>query len=152
MEMRKMAVKCPEVRELLSAWLDGELTPEDLALVTRHLDSCAGCRRELAQLEALEEALGALPGPRPSGLPEKVRARLSPRRRHTWQSLALVASLVVGVFLGGALAQNFYPQSQPEAGLSTEVASMDAFHDFPQGSMGMILASYQEDEGSRNCK
>jgi predicted anti-sigma-YlaC factor YlaD len=152
MEMRKMAVKCPEVRELLSAWLDGELTPEDLALVTRHLDSCAGCRRELAQLEALEEALEVLPVPAPAGLPEKVRARVSPRRRRAWQSLALVASLVVGVFLGGALAQNFYPRSQPEAGLSTEVASMDAFHDFPQGSMGMILASYQEDEGTRNCK
>jgi anti-sigma factor RsiW len=144
-------MNCLEVRDSLSAWLDGELAPEVQALVDRHLESCAGCRRELAQLQALDQALGALETPAPAGLPERVRARLwrPPRRR--WQSLALAASLVLGILLGGGLARDFYPVPQ-ENGLSTEVASLEAFHDFPRGSLGLILASYQADEGSDNGK
>ncbi len=147
-----MTRNCPEVRERLSAWLDGELAPDEAARVDRHLESCGACRRELAQLEALENALGALPAPAlPPGLPERVAARLQRPRRHWWQSMALAASLVLGIVLGGTLARDFYPVAQ-ETGLSSEVVSLEAFHDFPQGSMGLILASYQEDEGSGNGK
>ncbi len=145
-------MNCSEVRESLSAWLDGELAPEVGALVDRHLASCDACLRELTQLEALEQALAALPAPAPPpGLPEKVAARLRRPSRHWWQSMALAASLILGIVLGGTLARDFYPVSQ-ESGYATEVASLEAFHDFPQGSMGMILASYQEDEGNGNGK
>ncbi len=145
-------MNCAEVRESLSPWLDGELSPEVRTLVDRHLASCDACLRELAQLEALERALAALPvPPLPEGLPERVAARLPRPSRHWWQSMALAASLILGIVLGGALARDFYPVSQ-ESGYGTEVASLDAFHDFPQGSMGLILASYQEDEGIGNAK
>ncbi|MGO9395499.1 MAG: anti-sigma factor family protein [Desulfobaccales bacterium] len=141
-----MAPKCPEVQDRLSAWLDGELAPEVAAGVARHVESCARCRRELAELEALEQALGSLPeAALPPGLPEKVRARLPRPRRRAWQSLALAASLVLGILLGSTLGRDFYPLTQ-ETGLESEVASLDAFHDYPRGSMGMVLASYQEDE------
>ena len=147
-----MSINCPEVRESLSAWLDGELAPEMAAWVDRHLESCDACLRELAQLEALEQALAALPAPAaPPRLPEKVAVRLQRPRRHWWQSMALAASLILGIVLGGTLARDFYPVPQ-ETGFATEVASLEAFHDFPQGSMGLILASYQEDEGSGNGK
>ncbi len=146
-----MKLKCPEVQDHLSAWLDGELAPEVQAEVAEHLESCDACLRELAQLEALEQSLAALPAPAPPpGLAEKVVARLK-RPRRWWQNLALAASLVVGIALGGALARDFYPAPQ-ETGLGTEVASLEAFHDFPQGSMGLIFASYQEDEGIGNGK
>ncbi len=146
-----MTMKCPEVRDHLSAWLDGELTPEVGGLIDRHLESCVACSRELAQLEALDTALEALPLSAPPGLPEKVQARLKRPRRRWWQSMALAASLVLGIVLGGSLARDFYPAPQ-ENPFGTEVASLEAFHDFPQGSMGMILASYQEDEGNGNGK
>ena len=147
-----MTMNCLEVQDSLSAWLDGELAPEVGALVDRHLESCDACLRELAQLEALEQALAALPAPAPPpGLPAKVAARLKRPPRRWWQSVALAASLVLGIVLGGTLARDFYPVPQ-ENGFGTEVASLEAFHDFPQGSMGMILASYQEDEGNGNCK
>ena len=147
-----MTMNCSEVRESLSAWLDGELTPEVGALVDRHLASCDACLRELAQLEALEQALAALPAPAPPpGLPEKVAARLRRPPRHWWQSMALAASLILGIVLGGTMARDFYPVPQ-ENGSANEVASLEAFHDFPQGSMGMILASYQEEEGNGNGK
>jgi anti-sigma factor RsiW len=149
-----MTINCLEVQENLSAWLDRELAPEVMAQVEHHLESCALCRREAARLEALEQALGALPMPLPQGLPEKVRARLV-RPRWRWrQSLALAAALVVGIYLGGTLARDFYaqPQTQAQNSFNTEVASLEAFHDFPQGSMGMILASYQEDEGNGSSR
>ena len=138
---------CLEVQEHLSTWLDGELAPEVLAQVERHLEDCAGCRRELARLEALEQALAGLSAPVPEGLPEKVLARLPRPRWRWWQNLALAASLALGIYLGGTLARNFYSPLQPANGFSQEVANLEAFQDFPQGSMGMILSSYQEDEG-----
>jgi anti-sigma factor RsiW len=147
---------CQEVGERLSAWLDRELPPAEHDGIAAHLEGCAGCRRELARLRALEAALGKLAAPVPPRVAEKVAARLKERqvardRRPWWQSLALAASLVLGIYLGGTLARDFYPLSQ-ENGFGTEVASLEAFHDFPQGSMGLILASYQEDEGNGNGK
>jgi anti-sigma factor RsiW len=142
-----MDIRCLEVQDHLSTWLDGELAPEVMTQVERHLEGCAGCRRELARLEALEQALAGLSAPVPEGLPEKVLARLPQPRWRWWQNLALAASLALGIYLGGTLARNFYSPPQPANGFSQEVASLEAFQDFPQGSMGMILASYQEDEG-----
>jgi anti-sigma factor RsiW len=147
-----MTNNCLEVQDNLSAWLDGELAPEVMVQVERHLEGCAGCRRELALLTALDQALGSLTAPVPAGLPEKVRARLARPSRRWWRHLALAASLVLGIYLGGTVARDFHSQPQTPNGLSTEVASLEAFHDFPQGSMGMILASYQEDEGDGSCK
>jgi anti-sigma factor RsiW len=147
-----MTNNCLEVQDKLSAWLDAELAPEVMLQVERHLESCTDCRRELALLTALDQALGSLTVPVPAGLPEKVQARLAQPSRRWWQHLALAASLVLGIYLGGTLARDFYSQPQSPSGLSTEVASLEAFHDFPQGSMGMILASYQEDEGNGSCK
>lgn len=142
-----MQAKCEEVREQLSAWLDGELAIEEHAQVAAHLNSCAACRRELAQLTALNTALAQLAAPVPSGLAERVLARVQPSRRYWWQNLALAASLVMGIVLGGALARDFYPLA-PENGSGLEMATLDDFHDFPQGSLGTILISYQAEEGN----
>ena len=142
---------CQEVRERLSAWLDRELPPQEHDGIAAHLEGCAVCRRELAQLRALEAALGKLAAPVPSRVAEKVVARLKERqeargRRPGWQSLALAASLVLGVILGGSVARDFYPLA-PANG-SAEVAALQDFHDFPQGSLGTILASYHPEEGN----
>lgn len=141
-----MQVKCEEVREQLSTWLDGELAEEGRAQVAAHLASCAACRRGLAQLTALNAALAGLAAPVPFGLAERILARVQPRRRYWWQNLALAASLVMGLVLGGVLAQDFYPRSA--SGTGAEIAALEDFHDFPQGSLGAILVSYQSEEGN----
>jgi anti-sigma factor RsiW len=141
-------MECQEVREQLSAWLDAELDEGTEAALAAHVDKCAACQREWRQLTALESALGQLSAPVPLGLAEKVLAQVqSPRRRQWWQSAALAACLVVGIALGGSMARTFYA---PAGSTHTEeeVASLEVFQDFPQGSLGTIVASYQPDDGN----
>ena len=86
----------------------------------------------------------------PSGLAEKVAAQVRrPRRRPGWQSAALAACLVLGIALGGTLARGFYGAAAPSE-TGAEVASLEDFHDFPQGSLGAVVASYQPEEGNGN--
>jgi anti-sigma factor RsiW len=142
-----MQAKCPEVQERLSAWLDGELEETWLAALSAHLEVCAPCRRELAQLQALDAVLGDLPAPAPLYLADRVLARLARPPRRWWQSLALAATLVMGLTLGGALARNFYPMA-PANGDGAEMAALEDFQDFPEGSLGAVLASYHPEEGN----
>jgi predicted anti-sigma-YlaC factor YlaD len=139
-------MECQEVRKQLSAWMDAELDEVAGAALAAHLDSCEACRREWRQLKGLESALGYLSAPVPPGLAEKVLARVkTPRRRQRWQSMALAACLVMGIALGGSMARSFYTPAGFN-GKATEVGSLEDFQDFPEGSMGTIVASYQPDE------
>lgn len=142
-----MKTACEQVQERLSAWLDGELTAEERRQVAGHLKGCAACSRELEALAQLDAALGTLAAPLPDKLPERVLARLKPpRRRYGWQSLAMAASLVLGITLGGVLAQSFYPYAPKTQNNNGEVLALEEFHDFPQGSLGAVMVSYQVDE------
>jgi anti-sigma factor RsiW len=141
-------MKCQEVHEHLSAWLDDELDAAAGAALAAHLDRCEACRREWRELTALDAALVELAAPVPLGLADKVLAQVRlPRRRQWWQSVALAACLVLGIALGGGMARTFYA---PAGASHTEadVANLDVFQDFPQGSLGTVVASYQPDEGN----
>lgn len=141
-------MECQEVRAQLSAWLDAELDEATEAALSAHVSRCAACQREWRQLTALETALGELSAPVPAGLAEKVLAQIRPpRRRQWWQSVALAACLVLGVALGGGMARTFFAPAG-SSGTASEVASLEVFQDFPQGSLGTIVASYQPDDGN----
>jgi len=145
-------MECQAVQAQLSAWLDDELSEAAGALLTAHLEGCEACRSEWRELRALDAALGNLMAPAPMGLAEKVVAKVRrPRRRSGWQSAALAACLILGIALGGTVARSFYGAATPsEAG--AEVASLEDFHDFPQGSLGAVVVSYQPEEGTGNLK
>jgi predicted anti-sigma-YlaC factor YlaD len=139
-------MECQEVRQLLSAWLDNELDAAASKAVAAHLDKCKACRRHWCKLRTLEAALGDLTVPVPPGLAEKVLARTKPpQRRHWWQSVALAACLVLGIALGGTMARSFYAPTT-SGQIEAETASLDVFQDFPQGSLGTVVASYQPDD------
>jgi anti-sigma factor RsiW len=65
----------------MSDYLDGELAPEERARVERHVGECVECRRVIAGLRLVVEALHLFPAPEPggdaTGLVGSVRARLA---------------------------------------------------------------------------
>jgi len=53
-------MKCTQVKRRLSAFLDREMSSEDKALISRHLDTCPGCRQELERLTRLSGDLALI--------------------------------------------------------------------------------------------
>jgi predicted anti-sigma-YlaC factor YlaD len=49
-------LNCDQIKMLLSALVDNELTPEEKQMVTEHLVSCEDCRKEYSRLVKLKEA------------------------------------------------------------------------------------------------
>ena len=136
-------MNCHEVQEHLSAWMDGEAPEELRQPLADHLAGCPACRVELAMLERLHEALGGLEVPVPRDLAAKVRRRLH-RPASPWiQSFALAACLVLGIFLGNSLTGTLFPAATN--GITNDVAALEIFQDYPQGSMGGAF-SYQGEE------
>lgn len=71
------ATACDNVRDQLSAYLDGELAENERREVHAHLDGCAACREELAELRSMIDTLRALPRvPAPPELAGRVRAAI----------------------------------------------------------------------------
>ena len=70
---------CQEMRLLVQADLDGELTPAEAARVAAHLDACGDCAAELAELSSLSARIRA-EAPRytaPQALRTAVQARIA---------------------------------------------------------------------------
>jgi hypothetical protein len=102
-------VNCLEVRELLPELALGVLAPEDRERVERHLQWCAGCRKEATDLGsgAATFAFALEPARVPQGLGDRVVARVrraagAPRtpRRARMAAAAVVAAMVAVASLG----------------------------------------------------
>jgi hypothetical protein len=141
-------MKCLNVQDHLSAYLDGE-TPASLRReMALHLEACAACRAELALLQRLDFAFAELPVPVSPDVSRRVLARVRRPARPWRRSLSMAASLVLGLALGGALAGNFYPYAaRPANGNGAEVLALeDVLREFPKGSFVGTVISYQDDE------
>jgi len=69
---------------LLSAYLDGELSPQDAAGVQEHLLDCAACREAYERLRTTKALLGELPPAEPPAeFWAALRAPQAPPRRRT---------------------------------------------------------------------
>jgi anti-sigma factor RsiW len=54
-------VNCQTFVELVTAYLEDQLTPEDRAAFEEHMELCAGCDRYLDQFRTTISLLGQLP-------------------------------------------------------------------------------------------
>ncbi len=86
---------------LLSAFLDGEVTPEENTRLAEHLDSCEPCRRELESLTVARAALRSLivldP---PPGLLPREDAPVVPLRPRAPVWAAAAAAAILALFVG----------------------------------------------------
>ena len=95
-----------QVAELLSAYIDDEVTAEERVLVESHLGTCTSCTHDMAALRQTVSLVGQLPqvpAPRPFTLRESdIRSARTARRRAWWrlpwvQGLAAAAAMLVCV-------------------------------------------------------
>lgn len=90
--------------ELLSAYLDGELSTAEQRQVSDHVVSCAQCRGELHDLDRARIAIRSLPGV-DTGQLDQIPAPPTPRRRRLALAgsvgIAAAVALFVALSLGG---------------------------------------------------
>ena len=100
-------MNCGEARELLHAYVDGELDLVHSLEIERHIESCKGCAEAVKNLQTLGSALrgGELYHHPPAALGPRIDAALQRAsrsekrpRRFGWQLIAIAASLVLGVY------------------------------------------------------
>lgn len=96
---------CIEVKELLDEFVSGELDEKKEAEISAHLEGCPDCKREMEELKAMKESLGAFVKDSERSLADSVmseiRKELYPVKRLPFiaRHIGLAASLVVIVAL-----------------------------------------------------
>jgi anti-sigma factor RsiW len=66
-------MRCREVVELMTAYLDGALSAADRARFEQHISGCDGCRAYLAQLRTAGMLMGRVAD---EPMPEQLKAEL----------------------------------------------------------------------------
>ena len=101
----------PHPGDLLSALLDGELNDGEARAVRAHLETCAGCRRELDYVGAARTLLRGLPAVDPPfGFLERM---LSHRNRWARAAVGLLAAGAAASIAVVALAAPREPSVKP---------------------------------------
>ncbi|MFA6148776.1 MAG: anti-sigma factor [bacterium] len=105
-----MTMGCRDIRETISACVDGEASPEEAARVREHLASCEPCRVLERQMRAVGAGVCQVRGTVPDGFRKAVFARLDaegalPARKKgfspswRWAAVPLAAAAGLGLFL-----------------------------------------------------
>ena len=101
---------CRDIREPISACVDGEASPGEMASVREHLASCERCRVLERQMRAVGAGVRQVRRPVPDRFREEVFARLEsegvlPKRKKVfpaawrWAAVPLAAAAGLGLFL-----------------------------------------------------
>jgi len=103
-------MECTEIREIISAYVDGEASPEEARRVEEHLGSCAECRSAEKRMRALGVAVTRTEGAVPHDFRENLFARMEaedllPKRRSIfvfsvrWAAVPLAAAAAMALYV-----------------------------------------------------
>jgi hypothetical protein len=71
-------VKCTEIKNLFSPYLDGRASGSEMRALTRHVEQCEGCAREYAAMQRTQQLLAGLGRKKaPADLALKLRVAIS---------------------------------------------------------------------------
>jgi hypothetical protein len=106
---KRVTMQCAEAKVLLSPYLDGAVTGNEMRAVQAHLDACAACMREyklLRQTQQLLTSIGRVQEPSDLGL--KLRLAISREaaqaRRPRYEDLRMRMENALNVFMVPATA------------------------------------------------
>ncbi len=150
-----MKDKCDKIRTKLSAYLDGELSPDEMAEVAEHLESCPDCSALLEKMRQVDEMAGTALPDFDDKLMDSLAGRImdgidepkpvadedgpKPRAIPIWYRYVAVAATIVIVFLAGRMA---FKESGGNLLMSPERYEM-------KGSAAEdTMMPYQESEGA----
>lgn len=123
---------CDDHAALLDLFVDGELSPEEMAQVQAHLDTCPGCRAYVDDALALRAAFPdaedtEVPAGFAEGVMSAIRAQAAPKKRKPSRLLAPLAACCAIVLLirsvgfpGGSKAESAAPTADTEAPMEAE--------------------------------
>jgi len=132
-------VNCVAVRDQLPELAVGVLSPREQVALERHLEWCAGCRKEAAELgqAAATFAFALAPAPLPAGLEDRVvadvgRAAARPRtgRRTRMAIAAVIAAAIAVASLGWGAVMAGRAQRFAERAAQAEQAKSQALDQF----------------------
>src|SRR5512141_2397479 len=146
-------MECRDIRETISACVDGEASPEEAASVREHLASCERCRVLERQMRALGAGVRQVRGRVPDRFREEVFARLEsegalpPRKKMfsvswRWAAVPLAAAAGLGLFL---LTSREAPRGPGPPGPATaRVESSGPYAPSPQGNAPALSSEDRE--------
>jgi hypothetical protein len=148
-----MTMECRDIRETISACVDGEASPEEAASVREHLASCERCRVLERQMRALGAGVRQVRGRVPDRFREEVFARLEsegalPPRKKTfsvswrWAAVPLAAAAGLGLFLLTSREAPWGPAPPGPAASRVEISAPNA--PSPQGNAPVLSTEDQE--------
>lgn len=122
-----MTNRSPHPEEELSAYADGELPASEARAVEAHLETCTECRRELAVIETMGDAMNAASGTGGGSVWDGVRRRIV--RPAGWLLLAagvavLAALAAVEWFRTGALTTGWLATTAAGVGIGLLAVSI----------------------------
>lgn len=106
---------CDHWQEAISAWLDGEATPQEAKEVQEHLESCATCRQWLEQVETDRQSLVSSLMGRQADISQDVMRRVSEMSvessdvSHRPRGSFRLAELLVAAAMVAIVAMIFFP-------------------------------------------
>ena len=114
------------LRELLSAYVDGQVSASEASRVQEHLAACAECRRELEALRATVSLLRSLPQVQPSRSFALAEAPEPADRRWPVAWGARAAMSVAGLVLAALLVGDAVGLVRQATGREPSLAAMEA--------------------------
>lgn len=103
-------MECRENKELISAYVDGEASPEDSRRIAKHMEECAQCRADERMMRSLGVGVARIEADVPPEFRENLFARLEkeelvPKRRSLfvfslrWAAIPLAVAAAVGLVM-----------------------------------------------------
>jgi len=97
-------MSCEHLERDLDAYVDSEIDVESVKAIRDHISECAGCRRQVAEREALSRLVRSAPYySAPEHLRERVVTR-SARPKFVRRALTWAAAAVLAVSVGGGIS------------------------------------------------